>query len=171
VLLVRPEDEARAKQLFFEYDGSEFYMDRDGFGDEYTALNVPKTVRREWMRELTAKHLAGLDEPGNWRTINFLSHHCDYSHVAEVLRAEPKGVWWERVAYLEGLLDYVRKARWRLRASGKDRAATADIALKYGELLLAEADEQEDRDVPGGSAEDRRRRVSDLLREARRHVR
>ena len=167
---MKPEDEARARQLFFDFDGSEFYMSRDGVEDEYRALKVPKDLRRKWMRDLTAKHLAALDQPGNWKTIDFLSHHWDYSHVRELLRARPVGVWWERVAYLENLLDYVRKARWRLRASGADRAAAARIALSHGPQLLIEAAQQDDEDSLGVSTEDRRARVEDLLSEARRHA-
>jgi hypothetical protein len=146
---MQPDDEARARQLFFEYDGSEFYMSRDGADDEY---------------------LAALDRPGNWKIVDFLAHHWDYSHVKELLSTVPRGAWWERVAYLEGLMDYVRKARWLLRASGSDRAAAARIAIKYGEPILIEAADQEDTDLPTDTTEERRRRVEDLLREARRHA-
>ncbi len=170
VSTVKPEDEARARELFFAYDGSEFFMSRDGADAEYTALKVPKTLERVWMRELTDKLLAALDQPGNWKTIYLLSHHWDFSHVREVLKARPKGVWWERVAYLENLLDYVRTARWLLRASGRQRAAAARIAIEHGEQLLAEAPDHDDMDFLGSSREDRLARVEGLLRRARRRV-
>jgi hypothetical protein len=154
-----PEHEARARELFFAFDGSEFYMSRDGADVEFTALKVPKAKRREWMRELTAKYLARLDQPGNWKTLQVLSHHWDYAHVREALSAPPLGVWWQQVAFLEELLDYVGKARFRLRATQGDYAAAAATVLRYGQPLAAKVTDP-----------DRRRRIAALIAKARQHT-
>ena len=150
-----PEQEARAHELYIEFDGSEFYMSRDGVDVEFETLRVPRAKRREWMKELTAAYLQRLSEPGNWKSLSFFSHHWDYSHVRAALDAEPRGVWWEKVAYLEQLLDYVGKARFRFRALNGHYAEAAAVALRYGELL------QKSKNV------DNARRIDALLAEAR----
>lgn len=156
--MTSPDTEARAKELFFAYDGSPFYMDRDGVYDEFRASNIPRETSDEWMRELTAKHLAGLAKPGNWWSLHFLSHHSKYGYVTEALAARPLGLWWEKVAFLEELLWYVRQARWTFHATGSDLARAARITLEYEHELLADAREQDDR-------------VEKLMRNARRRAR
>lgn len=167
-----PEDAVRAKELFFTFDGSEFYMSRDGVDTEFEALNVPRDLRRAWMRELTSEHVAALGQPGNWKTLRFLSHHHDYSHVPDALAARPLGVWWEQVAFLEHLLGYVRVARWLLRASGSDLVRAAEMTLDFGPSLLATAPPfVGDGPLQHLPESDQRDRVETLLRSARRRAR
>jgi hypothetical protein len=92
---------ARAKALFWRYDGSTFYMSRDAADREYAALDVPREVEYQWLAALTKEKLKALSEPGNWRVISFLTHHSDFGHLGEVLRANPMGVFWEKCAFLE----------------------------------------------------------------------
>lgn len=39
-------DFAKAREIFFNYDGSRFYMSRDGVEAEYESFSVPKEVER-----------------------------------------------------------------------------------------------------------------------------
>ena len=41
----------RAKELFLQYNGNQFYMDLDGDGNEYRSYNVPKETEEAWRRE------------------------------------------------------------------------------------------------------------------------
>ena len=54
-----------AKDLFFRYDGSLFYMSRDGADREYTQYDIPKSTEKLWLKELTAQKLAALHDSGN----------------------------------------------------------------------------------------------------------
>ena len=42
----------KAKALFFEYDGSLFYMSRDGVDIQYKRYQVPKDVESKWLKEI-----------------------------------------------------------------------------------------------------------------------
>jgi hypothetical protein len=131
--------EARGRELFFLYEGSAFYMDREGDGDEFKALKVPRSVERAWMQELIAKYISALDRPGNYWSLSMLDHHWKYGYVRDALAARPLGLWWQKVAFLEQQFDYVRHARRFLRASGRDVANAARIVLAEGPRLRAEA--------------------------------
>jgi len=132
----RVSSDDRARSLFFAYDGSTFYMSRDGVEEEYRALAVSKESERAWLAELTEQKLAALDQPGNWWTISFLLHHGDFEHSELVLAAAPNGVLWQQCAFLEFLLDYVEKARSR-RAISAGRADNAtSLARATAQKLL-----------------------------------
>lgn len=98
-----------ARELFFQYDGSGFYMWHDGVAGEYDAYAVPPELERQWREELTADRLAKLDQPGNWWTLHYLCHHNDTRYLNEVVRAEPLGEFWQRCSYLETLLEYTER--------------------------------------------------------------
>jgi hypothetical protein len=102
-------DLTRARELFFDYDGSRFYMSRDGVDAEYERSGVPPEVERAWLEDLTAKKLGLLAAPGNWSVVSFLVHHGDTRHLARLVETKPLGVFWQRCAYLEGLLEYVER--------------------------------------------------------------
>ena len=129
--------EARARELFFEYDGPGFAMWHEGFDTEYEALHVPREVERKWMRELTAQHVGALDKPGNWQTLRFLHDRWDYRYIDEVLAAEPLGD--HKVVYMLLLLDYVGTARRLLRASKQQRRAAGAKVLAMADELRAVA--------------------------------
>jgi Pyruvate/2-oxoacid:ferredoxin oxidoreductase delta subunit len=97
-----------AKRVFFEYDGSRFYMSRDGVESRYANAGIPPSTEAAWLEELTQQKLAALQAKGNWRTVHFLEHHGDCRYLAEVVAVEPKGALWERCAFLEELLRYAR---------------------------------------------------------------
>ncbi len=98
-----------ARELFFKYDGSGFYMSRDGVEQDYRRFAVPKELEKAWLEELTDKKLNGLREPGNWLSVHFLCHHNDTRHLHAVMHAEPLGAFfWQRCSYLELLLDYAK---------------------------------------------------------------
>jgi len=98
-----------ARELFSDYDGSRFYMSRDGVDVEYERYGVPPDVERAWLEELTAKKLELLASPGNWSVVSFLLHHGDTRHLTRLMETKPFGVVWERCAYLEKLLMYVER--------------------------------------------------------------
>jgi len=113
---------SEAKKLFFEYDGSLFFMSRDGVDERFAAARVPRETQAHWLAELTERRLAALGEPGNHQPISFLIHHGDYTRLEPLARAEPLGFWWERCAFLEALLQYAtdrrqRARRWLVRAT------------------------------------------------------
>lgn len=97
-----------AKKMFFDYDGSRFYMSRDGVETKYLSADVPPPTETAWLEELTEQKLGALQSKGNWKTIHFLRHHGDYRYLAQIVAVEPQGVLWERCAFLEELLDYAR---------------------------------------------------------------
>jgi hypothetical protein len=97
-----------AKKIFFEYDGSRFYMSRDGVETAYVNAGVPPKTEAAWLEKLTQQKLAALQLKGNWAAIHFLAHHGDYGHLAQIVAVEPKGLLWERCTFLEEMLAYVR---------------------------------------------------------------
>ena len=81
-----------ARELFFAYDGSLFYMSRDGSDRRYLEYRVPESVEQGWLAELTARHLASLDAKGNWRVINFLLSHRDSRYLDATCTVTPWSV-------------------------------------------------------------------------------
>jgi hypothetical protein len=110
---VPSEDFSAAKELFFSYDGSRFNMSRNDEEDAYKAYNVPQELERGWLAELTEQKLAALQSPGNWWSIQFLQSHQNCRHLADVLRARPLGLLWQRIAFVEEQLAYVLMCRGR----------------------------------------------------------
>jgi hypothetical protein len=82
---------------------------------------VPRDLEREWLRQLTARHLAALVKPGNWWTLNFLVHHRDTNHLERVIATPPLGELWQRTAYLEFMLEYISACQ----SAGVSRAQIA----------------------------------------------
>ena len=99
---------SRAKQLFFEYDGSRFYMSRNGVEDEFAMCEVPAKVENQWLKELTDAKLQLLDVRGNWKIVQFLLHHGDTHHLSRLRSVSPLGVFWQKCAFLEELLKYLK---------------------------------------------------------------
>jgi hypothetical protein len=124
----------RAKDLFFRYDGSSFFMGHDGVEDEYRSASVSAETERRWMAELTEKKLAMLADEGNYRAVWFLNHHSNYEHLSELLAAVPKGDLFARCAFLEGLLKYAANA------PPAQRAVILDKVMADGSMLLPESD-------------------------------
>jgi hypothetical protein len=137
--VAKPETPARARQLFFAYDGSTFYMSRDGAEAEYEQYEVPPATEDEWLQELTRSRVAELDQPGNWRSVNFLLHHGNFAHVDEVLAAAPKGVLWERCSFLELALKYLAEARERGRATEAEVEAGVNALAQQASILTRRA--------------------------------
>jgi len=99
-----------ARRLYFEHDGSKFYMWKNGTDDEYERYHVPSTLEAAWLEELTQSKLEELDKPGNWWVVSFLVHHGDLRHLDRVIRTKPQGVMWEKCAFLELLLQLLERA-------------------------------------------------------------
>ncbi len=104
-------DTQEAKKLFFQYDGSLFYMSRDGVDADYLKAGVPQEAETAWFRELTQDKLRLLSREGNWSVLHFLNSHADIGHLAEVVQADPKGKLWQRCAFLEEFLAYTSKVK------------------------------------------------------------
>ena len=98
----------RPRELFFKYDGSRFYMSRDGVEEEYRSYEVPEQLRKEWLEELTATKLDMLDAGSSCSVVYFLLHHGDTRHLSRILRATPRGSYGQRCAFLEDVLNYVK---------------------------------------------------------------
>ena len=127
------EDEAR--HLFIAYEGSTFYMSRDGVEERYRDLHVPRDVEERWLAELTAGWIDRLAESGNWKSVHRLMHHADFTHVSTVVDSEPKGRLWERTAYLEEMLGYVGAAFSKSRATRDEVVGAAEKALASSDAL------------------------------------
>jgi len=125
-----PEEDLKARELFIRYEGSRFYMSRDGLEASYLEHRVPKEVEARWLEELTAQRLRELSMSGNWRAVHFLIHQGDYRHVDAVLGAAPRGVLCERCAFLEEFLAYLSNSMERgLVAAAAARSALASVIL------------------------------------------
>lgn len=110
----------KAKRLFFQYDGLCFHIWHDGCRSveaTYLLEELPKSLRLEWLEELTALKLKKLGSRGNWRVVSFLVDHRDKRHLIAAAAAIPLGVFWEKCSYLEYLLKYVKLCLGRFSAT------------------------------------------------------
>ena len=131
-------DMQEAKKLFFQYDGSLFYMSRDGVEADYLKAGIPPEAETAWLMELTQDKLRLLSQEGNWIVLHFLNDHEDIGHLAEVVQADPKGKLWQRCAFLEEFLAYKNKVK---RAGGDPSLVSGAIrkAIVEAERLLKRA--------------------------------
>ena len=158
-----------ARDLFFKYDGSTFYMSRDGADREYRSYAVPGDLEREWLRELTARHLDALVKPGNWWTLNFLVHHRDTNYLERVIAAPPLGELWQRTAYLELLLEYISACQ----SAGASRARIAsalNVVQKHAEDLIRRSRSETSRARVAKVLVEAERRTEKLNRYLSRHL-
>ena len=138
-------EEARAKELFFRYEGSQFYMSREGADAEYSRFQVPAEIEAAWLEEMTLSRLRGLDAPGNWKVVHFLSSHQDFRHLDAVLGATPMGEMWERCAYVEQLISWMKEAEILELASSEDIRVTLESAEQKASELADSAQSDESR--------------------------
>jgi hypothetical protein len=132
---VTPTEEADARALFFAYEGSTFYMSRDGRDREFAAMQVPQALQQRWLNEMKAERLAALGDPGGWRSVSFLLHHSVSGHLQTVLGHVPLGKPWERTAYLELAVKYVEQCASKAEVGAADRRrALRAIQACAGEL-------------------------------------
>ena len=146
----------RARELFFRYDGSGFYMWHDDVAGEYDAYAVPPELEKQWRQELTAERLAKLGQPGNWWTLHYLCHYNDTRYLHQAVRAEPLGEFWQRCSYLELLLEYTERCA-AFYPIDDIRGAIHTVLVKSEEL-----------EVVGAPEEQLRRRVRKLIETAHR---
>jgi hypothetical protein len=128
-----------ARELFFKYDGSRFYMSRDGVEDDYLRYSVPKHLETQWLEELTAAKLNMLETSGNWLVVHFLSSHSDTRHLARLTRATPRGEFWQRCAYLEELLRYVKMCAHAGAINEIQMREAAEYVLEQARIIDADA--------------------------------
>ena len=117
-------DTEKAKELFFKYDGSTFYMSRDGVQKEFNSYSIPDSLQKDWLTELREQKLPKLNERGNWTTIHFLNHHRQKGYLDKLISVKPLGELWEKCAYLEGLIEYLMETQ-------KPDKYQLDNTLKY----------------------------------------
>ena len=129
-------DETRARQLFERYDGSLFFMSRDGADVEYRTFAVPRATEVAWLADLTARKVATLGQPGRFRAIAFLVHHSDFSHVSDVVTADIQGNGSDQLNYLREALAYVAEA---VRRGAVDRGALDQMSAIVTDRSLAVA--------------------------------
>jgi len=127
----RPLD--RAREIFFAYEGSRFYMSRDGVDSEYQRFSVPRELEKQWLDELTVIQLDMLESPGNWRVVNFLKNHDDVRHLSRLVHTTPLGAFWERCAYLELLVLYIKRCSLTDAADETQRAR--QYVIDQGRIL------------------------------------
>src|ERR1700679_3501078 len=148
-----------AKGLFFRYDGSRFYMSRDGVEADYLNAGVAPEAEAAWLRELTQDKLRLLAQEGNWWVLRFLNYHADTGHLAEVVQADPKGKLWQRCAFLEEFLAYTN----RVKNAGGDPSLVS--------LAFRKANVEAERLFTRARAEDSIQRVRAVMVQARKFLR
>ena len=125
----------KARKLFFDYDGSRFFMARDDVEAEYLNFKVDAATETKWLIELTDQKLKDLEYKGNWRSVYFFNHHQDYRYLTVVSCTKAKGVFWERCAFLEESLAYA----FANPANSINTSLVKEVVqkvLEQGELLL-----------------------------------
>ena len=146
-----------AKELFFQYDGSRFYMSRDGVEADYLKAGVAPEAEAAWLRELTLDKLRLLSREGNYKVLQFLNHHADVGHLAEVVQADPKGALWQRCTFLEQFLAYSAKVK----SNGGDPSL---VARAVGKAIV-----EAERLLKRARSDDSIRRVRAVLLQARQY--
>lgn len=140
----------RARELFFKYEGSRFYMSRDDVEHEYRSYAVPKQLEKQWLEELTATKLNMLEEGNNWSVVYFLLHHRDTRHLPRIMQATPRGSYGQRCAYLQDVLNYVKMCA-RAQDIGKTQMRqAAQYVLEQARVIEIDARQGDSRDRVGG---------------------
>ncbi len=134
----------KAKELFDTYDGSTFYMSRDGVEEKFLSYRVPQHISNKWLNELTAQKLEILDSPGNWKVVHFLIHHSDFNYLEDILQIVPRGVLWEKCAFLETLLKYGKNGNFNI----KDRKRIREYVRYWANALLNDSELLGEKDRP-----------------------
>ena len=136
----------RAREIFFKYDGSSFHMSRDGADyDEYRRYSVPEQLEKQWLEEVIAKRLDMLDEPGNWAVVYVLMHHGDTRHLTRLTQAKPRGAFWQRCAYLEDVLRYVKMCTHAGAIDESQIRDAADYVLGQAKIIDRDAGQEDSR--------------------------
>ena len=148
---------SEAKKIFFQYDGSLFYMSRDGVDRQYAKMNIPKETEAIWLEELTSKKVESLKSNGNWSAIHFFIHHGDHHHIENIMAVTPKGKLWEKCAFLEELQKYI------LIIEKTSSISTREKGLKY---IL----EHSNNLLSSGRSNDSRTRILVIIDEANKHL-
>ena len=81
----------RAKELFIQYSGNRFYMDRNGVRCEYDSYAIPKETEQQWRKE----YLSQFFEQKRYGRDALSS----YAHATEFLKSDMSDDCWERVLY------------------------------------------------------------------------
>nr|MBQ6241912.1 hypothetical protein [Lachnospiraceae bacterium] len=81
----------RAKELFLEYCGNQYFMDLDGVGHEYAAYHVPKETEELWAQE----YISGFLESETQGKEALRA----YSAVTELARKDRRADVWEKCLY------------------------------------------------------------------------
>lgn len=129
-----------ARNIFFKYDGSRFYMSRDDMEFEYRRFNVPEELEEQWLTALATQKLALLDKSPNGGVIHYFWHHSDVRHLQRFVQTEPLGDFGCRCAYVSDLLSYIKICVPCYPSSAIDEAL--QYALKHAESLAAQATDQ-----------------------------
>jgi hypothetical protein len=98
-----------AKRLFFDYDGSTFYMSRNDVETVYKAYHVPIEIENEWKRELTALRLSQYRETGKFAYLGYLLENNHAELLAAILERKPNGTYINKLVVLEMISSYVLK--------------------------------------------------------------
>lgn len=124
-----------ARKLFFEYDGSRFYMSRDGVENEYRQYGVSSELEIQWLEELTQQKLEKFREDGYWGVIHFLQHHHKHQYLELLLTVQPKGTLSEKCAFFEGLVRYIKDVPKNLASIDHRLAAYQHVVVASKKML------------------------------------
>jgi hypothetical protein len=148
---------SEAKKIFFQYDGSLFYMSRDGADSQYAEMNIPKETETLWLEELTSEKVESLKSSGNWHAIHFFINHDDHRHVENIMAVTPKGELWEKCAFLEEFLKYLSILETTFSISVREKALK--YILEHSNSLLL-----------SGRSNDSRKRILAIINDVNYHL-
>ena len=81
----------RAKELFFQYHGNRFHMDRDGAGSEYDSFHVSRETEEQWTGELISRLLES--KPEGREALRLCSA------VSDMIARDSRGGEWDACLY------------------------------------------------------------------------
>ena len=129
---------SEAREIFFDHDGSEYYMLTNDILDKYRSFRVPLNKERQWLKELTDYKLLQLTQSGNGHVIQFLEHHGMFQYSELILKNVPLGTLVEKAIFLENLFNYGGHL-----ANRKDREIVYSYIIEQANCLAKDSKSHE----------------------------
>lgn len=108
-------DLKRAKQIFFECDGSLFYMSRNSLEDEYNNYGIDDKIEKQWENELIKLRLSEYKKTCEFIKLHTLIEYSKYELLEEILNVKIRGPYINQLVVLEYLIDFLKKKKWKFR--------------------------------------------------------
>lgn len=133
----------RAKEIYFNYLGNEFFMWKDGDLEEYRSYNIPKDQELLWREELTQKLYSEIEvkhDSSLGNLIIIINYFGDYDLLKDVLNFissnYKKADSFLKLRYAEELFDVIEKSYLHKHVSQEILMETKDlIEIIIGDIL------------------------------------